>query len=52
MKRWFWAITAIAAAIRMIDLQRKLDAAKSRGDMYRDISSRLDRQLADLQKKG
>ncbi|HYF61304.1 MAG TPA: hypothetical protein VD886_00730 [Herpetosiphonaceae bacterium] len=49
--RWFWAIVAIVAAVRLIDLQRKLDAARSRGDMYRDISSRLDRQLAELQKK-
>ncbi len=51
MKRWFWAIIALAAAVRLIDLQRKLEAARSRGDMYRDISSRLDRQLADLQKQ-
>ncbi len=51
MKRWFWAIIALTAAVRLIDLQRKLEAARSRGDMYRDISSRLDRQLADLQKQ-
>lgn len=49
--RWFLAIVTIVAAVRLIDLQRKLDAARSRGDMYRDISSRLDRQLADLQKQ-
>lgn len=49
--RWFLTIVAIVAAVRLIDLQRKLDAARSRGDMYRDISSRLDRQLADLQKQ-
>lgn len=51
MPRWFWAIVAIVVAVRLVDMQRKLDAARSRGDMYRDISSRLDRQLAELQKK-
>lgn len=49
--RWFLAIAACAAAVRLIDLQRKLDASRSRGDMYRDISSRLDRQLAEIQKQ-
>lgn len=47
--RWFWVLVAAAAVVRMVDLQRKLEAARSRGDMYRDISSRLDRQLAELQ---
>ncbi len=49
--RWLLALIGIAAAVRMVDLQRKLEAARSRGDMYRDISSRLDRQLADAQKQ-
>jgi hypothetical protein len=51
MPRLFWIGLAILVAVRLIDQQRKLDAARSRGDMYRDISSRLDRQLADLQKE-
>ncbi|GAA5526573.1 hypothetical protein [Herpetosiphon gulosus] len=50
MARWLLIVVGLAALVRVIDLQRKLDAARSRGDMYRDISARLDRQLADLQK--
>lgn len=49
--RWMLGLAVVAAIVRVIDLQRKLEAARSRGDMYRDISSRLDRQLADLQKQ-
>ncbi|HEY1015450.1 MAG TPA: hypothetical protein VGE07_22270 [Herpetosiphonaceae bacterium] len=52
MPRFIWIALAVVAAIRLIDQQRKLDAARSRGDMYRDISSRLDRQLAEIQKGG
>ncbi len=36
------------AAIWIIDLQRRLQAAQMRGDMYRDISARLDRRIAEL----
>ncbi len=29
-------------------LRRQLEAARMRGDMYRDISTRLDRRVAEL----
>ncbi len=31
----------------IVDLRRRLRSAQMRGDMYRDISVRLDRRLAD-----
>jgi hypothetical protein len=31
----------------ILDLRRRLQAAQIRGDMYRDISARLDRRLAE-----
>ncbi|MCG8350615.1 MAG: hypothetical protein MI924_22835 [Chloroflexales bacterium] len=36
------------AVIWIMDLQRRLQAAQMRGDMYRDISARLDRRIAEL----
>lgn len=38
----------VGAAIWIFDLQRRLQAAQMRGDMYRDISARLDRRIAEL----
>ncbi|GIV96853.1 MAG: hypothetical protein KatS3mg057_1510 [Herpetosiphonaceae bacterium] len=49
--RLFWIALLVIAVIRIIDLQRKLAAANSRGDMYRDISMRLDRELAQLRQR-
>ena len=37
-----------AAAIWIMNLQRRLQAAQMRGDMYRDISTRLDKRVAEL----
>lgn len=37
-----------AAAVWILDLQRRLQAAQMRGDMYRDISARLDKRVAEL----
>lgn len=31
-----------------IALRRQLEAARMRGDMYRDISNRLDKRVAEL----
>ncbi|HEU4325663.1 MAG TPA: hypothetical protein VFS21_21160 [Roseiflexaceae bacterium] len=31
-----------------VALRRQLEAARMRGDMYRDISTRLDRRVAEL----
>lgn len=49
MKQTFFWLTVLAiATIWIIDLRRRLQAAQMRGDMYRDISARLDRRLAEL----
>ena len=39
------------AAIAIVTLRRQLQAAQMRGDMYRDISARLDRRVAELTAK-
>jgi hypothetical protein len=44
----FWLAVLVVAAIWIADLHRRLQAAEMRGDMYRDISARLDRRLAEL----
>jgi preprotein translocase subunit YajC len=36
------------AALWIVTLRRQLQAAQMRGDMYRDISARLDRRVAEL----
>lgn len=36
-----------AALVYIVILQRRLAAAEMRGNMYRDISARLDRRLAE-----
>lgn len=38
----------LGAVVWIIDLRRRLEAAQMRGDMYRDISTRLDRRVAEL----
>ncbi len=49
MKSTFFLLLAlIGAALWIFDLQRRLQAAQMRGDMYRDISARLDKRVADL----
>jgi hypothetical protein len=37
-----------AAALYIVALRRQVQAAQLRGDMYRDISARLDRRVAEL----
>jgi hypothetical protein len=44
----FWLVVLVAVAVWIADLHRRLQAAEMRGDMYRDISARLDRRLAEL----
>jgi preprotein translocase subunit YajC len=39
------------AMIYIITLRRQLQASQMRGDMYRDISARLDRRVAELTAK-
>lgn len=41
------ALLAIAALL-IVNLRRQVQAAQMRGDMYRDISARLDRRVAEL----
>lgn len=36
------------AAVWILNLRRQLQTERMRGDMYRDISARLDRRLADI----
>jgi hypothetical protein len=38
----------VSALVWIMDLRRRLQAAQMRGDMYRDISTRLDRRVAEL----
>lgn len=38
----------VSAVVWIMNLRRRLQAAQMRGDMYRDISTRLDRRVAEL----
>lgn len=38
----------VSAVVWIVNLRRRLQAAQMRGDMYRDISTRLDRRVAEL----
>ncbi len=47
-----WLLIALAVAVGyLFTLRRQLQAAQMRGDMYRDISARLDRRVAELTTK-
>jgi|GEM_PF-770389 hypoxanthine-guanine phosphoribosyltransferase len=49
MKNTLLLLCVLAGAVLWIfDLQRRLQAAQMRGDMYRDISARLDKRIAEL----
>jgi hypothetical protein len=49
MRLNLWLLIALAAAaVYALTLRRQLQAAQMRGDMYRDISARLDRRVAEL----
>lgn len=50
-KTIFLLLALVAAAIWIVTLRRQLEAARMRGDMYRDISVRLDRRMAELDGK-
>jgi hypothetical protein len=52
MQRLLLIGLGLAALVRLVDLQRRLEAARSRGDMYRDIALRLDRQLSEHRQQG
>jgi hypothetical protein len=44
-------LALVAAAAYIFTLRRQVQAAQMRGDMYRDISARLDRRVAELTAK-
>ena len=48
MRTLFWIGVIIGMAVWIVSLQRRLEAAQMRGDMYRDISTRLDRKVVEL----
>lgn len=52
MRKLLWPAVIAAAAAWIISLQQRLRAAQMRGDMYRDIAARLDRQLAERNEQG
>jgi hypothetical protein len=52
MRRLFWAIVAAGVAGWIVSLRQRLRAAQMRGDMYRDIAARLDRQIVELGERG
>jgi hypothetical protein len=52
MRKLFWLAVIIALAAWIVMLQRRLQAAQMRGDMYRDISTRLDRRVVELTQPG
>jgi hypothetical protein len=52
MRKLFWVTIFIALAAWIVILQHRLQAARMRGDMYRDISTRLDRRVVELTQLG
>jgi hypothetical protein len=52
MRRLLWAVIIGGAVVWIVTLRQRLQAAEMRGDMYRDIAARLDRQIVDLNERG
>jgi hypothetical protein len=52
MRKLFWLAIFIALAAWIAILQHRLQAAQMRGDMYHDISTRLDRRVVELTQLG
>jgi hypothetical protein len=48
MRRLLGSALFIGMAVWIVTLRRRLHAAQMRGDMYRDISARLDRRVVEL----
>jgi hypothetical protein len=48
MRTLFWIAVISGMAVWIVSLQRRLEAARMRSDMYRDISARLDRKVVEL----
>jgi hypothetical protein len=49
MRMLFWIGAVAGLTVWIIALQRRVQAAQMRGDMYRDIAVRLDRQIVEMQ---
>ena len=49
MRKLIWLAVFMALAAWIVILQRRLQAARMRGDMYRDISTRLDRRVSSVE---
>jgi hypothetical protein len=52
MRTLMWAAVVIGMAVWIVSLKQRLRSAQMRGDMYRDISARLDRQIVELGERG
>ena len=52
MRRILWAAIVGGVAVWIVSLRQRLQAAEMRGDMYRDIAARLDRQIVELNERG
>ena len=52
MRKLIWLVVFVALAAWIVMLQRRLRAAQMRGDMYRDISARLDQRVVELTQPG
>lgn len=52
MRRIFSVAVIVGIVTWSIAQQRRLQAARMRGDMYRDVAARLDRQVVELRGQG
>jgi len=52
MPKLIWLAIFMALTAWIVTLRRRLQAARMRGDMYRDISTRLDRRVVELTQPG
>ena len=52
MQKLVWIALFLGMIAWIIGLQRRLHTAQMRGDMYRDISARLDRRVVELSGQG
>ena len=52
MRRIFSVAVIVGIVTWSIAQQRRLQAARMRGDMYRDVATRLDRQVVELRGQG
>lgn len=51
MRALFWVGVVAGLVLWIVSLQRRLDAAQRRGDMFRDAAVRLERQATGIGKE-